>query len=362
MRDRVIFIPARKGNGKNMRELGGQPLLEWTILAALHSGIGHPWVSTDCPEAAKLAGDLGVHIHHRSEETAGDQASTESALLEFASVPGHWRHLVMVQPTSPFVRPEHIAEAFGHLENNRSVVSVVRAKKFRWDQLGPTNYTLSKRPRRQDWHGEFYENGAIYGTSRPGLLTSSCRVTGDAHQMVVGDGLADQIEIDDEADWELAEAVVARRGVGLFATDCDGVLTDGTYAYTRQGDRGRSFNTRDGAALARVDCSKLVISTDYHAATDARTQKLGVDYLGGCSNKGAALKRIRQGENLPPRGVAFIGDDLNDLPAFEQAFWTFAPADAHPKVRAAARVRLASRGGEGCVAEAIDLLEALGEL
>ncbi|CAK0830683.1 unnamed protein product [Prorocentrum cordatum] len=86
----VAVVPARGGSVsvplKNIKELGGRPLLDWCVRSALDSGVfAEVWVSTDHDGIAAAAERSGARVHRRAPETATNTASTESALVDFAN-------------------------------------------------------------------------------------------------------------------------------------------------------------------------------------------------------------------------------------------------------------------------------------
>lgn len=101
------LIPARAGSerlkGKNTRPFAGRPLIDWTLDAALGSGLlGTVAVTTDDPAVAALASARGVSVIDRPAELAGSQASVYDAIAHALGVLGHdWDYLVLLQPTSP---------------------------------------------------------------------------------------------------------------------------------------------------------------------------------------------------------------------------------------------------------------------
>ena len=101
------LIPARAGSerlrGKNTRPFAGRPLVDWTLDAALGSGLLETVaVTTDDPGAAALASARGVTVIDRPAELAGSDASIYDAIAHALGVlDGGWDYLVLLQPTSP---------------------------------------------------------------------------------------------------------------------------------------------------------------------------------------------------------------------------------------------------------------------
>jgi YrbI family 3-deoxy-D-manno-octulosonate 8-phosphate phosphatase len=160
-----------------------------------------------------------------------------------------------------------------------------------------------------------------------------------------------------------AEGVRARAArVRLLCVDVDGVLTDAGMYYGPDGEVLKKFNTRDGMGLARVreaGVAVAIISGEDSAIVHARAAKLRIDdVLCGVSNKRTAIDELRARHKLDLEEVAFIGDDLNDLPALECVGLACAVADAAEPVRAIAQYVTQRRGGDGAVRELCEFLIA----
>src|SRR5699024_6342155 len=105
------------------------------------------------------------------------------------------------------------------------------------------------------------------------------------------------------------------------------------------------------ARLRRAGVPMLILSTETNRVVAERAAKLRVEVRHGVEDKAAALHEWMSGHGLDPDRVAFVGNDVNDLPAMAQVGWPIAVADARAEVLAAARVTLTARGGHGAVRE-----------
>jgi 3-deoxy-D-manno-octulosonate 8-phosphate phosphatase (KDO 8-P phosphatase) len=82
----------------------------------------------------------------------------------------------------------------------------------------------------------------------------------------------------------------------------------------------------------------------------------------GIDDKGAAFREILAGEGLEPHEVAYMGDDVSDLPVIAEAGLSAAPADAPIEVRSAAFMITTAPGGKGCLREFLEaILKARGD-
>lgn len=176
-------IPARGGSKgiprKNLAELGGRPLLHWVVNAALGANLlDGVLVSTDDDEIARFALGCGAEVHRRSSRSSSDTASTEDAVREVLSDRVDIGTVVLVQATSPMTESTDIDRAviMWRESGRASVVSVTRQRMFRWADAGMAlNYDPHLRPRRQEWPGELFENGALYVSQRDAYVVDDCR-------------------------------------------------------------------------------------------------------------------------------------------------------------------------------------------
>jgi 3-deoxy-D-manno-octulosonate 8-phosphate phosphatase (KDO 8-P phosphatase) len=147
--------------------------------------------------------------------------------------------------------------------------------------------------------------------------------------------------------------------------DVDGTLTDGTITYTANGTELKSFHARDGAGiklLPKAGITAAIVSGRSSKATQKRAAELGIaEVHQGVSDKVATLDALRKRLGLEMTEVAFVGDDLTDVPAMRAAGFSAAPGDADPEARRVATYVCNAHGGRGAVREAIEhLLRSLG--
>jgi len=153
--------------------------------------------------------------------------------------------------------------------------------------------------------------------------------------------------------------------VRLFVMDVDGTLTDGTITYTAEGIELKSFHARDGAGiklLSRAGIEPAIVSGRASPAVRRRAAELGIArVMEGVKEKLPAVDALRRELGLPWEAVAFVGDDLTDVPPMRVAGFSAAPADAAIEVRRVATHVCLLPGGRGAVREAIEtLLRRLG--
>lgn len=150
------------------------------------------------------------------------------------------------------------------------------------------------------------------------------------------------------------------REVTWLLLDVDGVLTDGRLLYGPDGSVLKPFNPKDGLGikLAMQEGLKVGLLTGRKDAGVARrAEELGLDeVISGRSDKRPAFADFLDRNHLEARQVAYVGDDLTDLPVLARCGLGFAPADAVAEVKARAHRVLRQPGGRGAVREAVELL------
>jgi 3-deoxy-D-manno-octulosonate 8-phosphate phosphatase (KDO 8-P phosphatase) len=164
-----------------------------------------------------------------------------------------------------------------------------------------------------------------------------------------------------------ADLAARARRVRLLLFDVDGVLTDGTILLDAEGRESKRFSIKDGSALVWARQAGLltgVLSARSAAATSERARQLGMTIVRQqAGDKAATFADILSEYGLAADEVAYMGDDLMDLPVLRQAGLSAAPADAAETVRA--RVHYVTRlpGGAGAARELIEhVLDAQGLL
>jgi 3-deoxy-D-manno-octulosonate 8-phosphate phosphatase (KDO 8-P phosphatase) len=148
--------------------------------------------------------------------------------------------------------------------------------------------------------------------------------------------------------------------IKLLLMDCDGVLTDGRIWIFENGEDQKGFHTRDGLGIDlwhRAGLESGIISGRNSRALERRAQSLGVKYLWqGRDDKRRAFADTLTQAQVNGDQVAFIGDDLTDLPLMLQSGLALAVGDAVAEVKARAHYVTTANGGYGAVREAIELM------
>ena len=150
--------------------------------------------------------------------------------------------------------------------------------------------------------------------------------------------------------------------IKLLALDVDGVLTDGSIYISPAGEVFKGFNAKDGMGISCAMRSGLqiaVITGRQSPIVERRCEELGITLLQqGVKDKRLALQQMAQKLGLVREEIAYMGDDLNDIPAFKASGLNLVPADAAIEVMAVADIITKASGGRGAVREAITMILA----
>jgi CMP-N,N'-diacetyllegionaminic acid synthase len=224
------IVPARGGSkgvpGKNVRPLAGQTLLEYTARAARESGVlDRVILSTDAAEIAEAGRRAGLEVPFMRPASLGADDTPMLPVIQhvldaLASCGSSPDIVVLLQPTSPLRRPEHIREAVAMLRETKadSVVTVVEVPRhlspdyvmrINDGRLEPFLPEGARVTRRQDARSAYSRDGTVYAFWRAtiersgGIYGDDCRpLLLDAHQ---------SLSIDTQADWDAAERLLAGR-------------------------------------------------------------------------------------------------------------------------------------------------------
>ena len=155
--------------------------------------------------------------------------------------------------------------------------------------------------------------------------------------------------------------------VRLVIFDVDGVLTDGSLYLGDDGQEYKAFHSRDGHGMTMLQESGVAIGIITGRSSQVvrlRMESLGVRHVHqGQRDKRAAYEQLKTDLGLGDDEVAFVGDDVVDLPVMRRVGLAIAVQDAHPAVKQHAHWQTPSRGGRGAARDVCELLmEAQGTL
>lgn len=154
--------------------------------------------------------------------------------------------------------------------------------------------------------------------------------------------------------------------IRLLLMDCDGVLTDGRITLIGDGDEEKSFHTRDGHGLVLLHRAGLrsgIISGRTSSLVERRARELGMSYVKqGTWDKIKEYEEVLAEAGVESEEVAFIGDDVTDIPLMNRSELAVAVADASEETRMNAHYITSLPGGFGAVREVCELiLKAQGQ-
>ena len=233
----VAFIPARQGSkrvpGKNVRVLGGHPLIAYTIAPALDSGVFESVVvSTDLEEIAEISRHYGAEVPFlRPPQFAGDTSPDiewlEHTLTELKRGGRSWDCFSLLRPTSPFRTASTIRRAWAHFIGQDGVDSLRAVEKCAqhpgkmWVINGDRMSPLLQSPAGQLWHSTPYQALPPVYVQNASLEIAWTRVVFE-RRTIAGDVLVpfltegyEGFDINDRHDWMVAERLLADGEVKL---------------------------------------------------------------------------------------------------------------------------------------------------
>lgn len=221
MKEAIAIITARGGSKriprKNVKEFCGKPILQYSIEAALASGIfDEVMVSTDDEEIARIAKEAGASVPFmRSEKTSNDYATTADVLMEvlgkYQELEQQFSYTCCIYPTAPFVTKEKLQSAFEKIkEQKASQLTPVVAYSFppqrcvviregKIEMLHPEH----RNTRSQDLESYYHDCGQFYFYDTKELIKQNGTITENIIPMVLSE--LEVQDIDNESDWALAE-------------------------------------------------------------------------------------------------------------------------------------------------------------
>ena len=150
--------------------------------------------------------------------------------------------------------------------------------------------------------------------------------------------------------------------IKLLLMDCDGVMTDGRIMLLENGDEQKTFNVRDGHGIVlfhRAGLKTGIISGRSSSFVQKRAWELGMPQefvWQGCHNKIETFEDVLSRAKLEVSELAFIGDDVTDIPIMQRVGLAVAVAEAEGETKRAAHYVTKRNGGHGAVREVIDLI------
>jgi YrbI family 3-deoxy-D-manno-octulosonate 8-phosphate phosphatase len=393
----LALIPARGGSkgipGKNIKNLGGYPLIAYSIAAGLRSSsVTRTLVSTDDPEIAEVARRYGAEVPFirpadLAQDNTRDLPVFQHTLGWLNDQEGYQPDLVVqLRPTSPFRPLDLIDRSVQVLLDNpqaSSVRGVVPSKQNpykMWEvqsdgRMGPLLDLDQPEPYnmpRQELPSTFWQTGHIDVIRSEVILQGS--MSGSQIYACQIDPLY-SIDLDNQFDWQQAEILFSSleslivlpnqkssrlpEKVSLLVLDFDGVLTDDRVYTNQHGEETVAAHRGDGMGISRLKeagVKVMILSKEKNPVVKARADKLGIQAYSGIDDKEMQLKKILNEMNIPGKEVVYLGNDINDLPCFPLVGLAAAVADSHPDVLSRAGLITRKKGGYGAVREICELI------
>jgi len=156
------------------------------------------------------------------------------------------------------------------------------------------------------------------------------------------------------------KVVEKMRKVKMLLLDVDGVMTDGRIVMDSQGRELKHFNVRDGHGLVMVQrhgISVGILTVRKSDVVEHRARDLKItEVYQGALNKKEVFEKILEKNHLKPEDIAYMGDDIVDIPVLKRVGFSVAVADALEVVKKAVDYVTVSKGGQGAVREVCDML------
>lgn len=156
------------------------------------------------------------------------------------------------------------------------------------------------------------------------------------------------------------EALEKAKAIKLVIFDVDGVLTNGNMYFSSDGNEYKAFNSQDGyglVALIKTGVKVAIITGRQSEIVRLRAAELGIEYVyQGYSDKLLAYRELKYKLKLDDLHIAYVGDDVMDLPVMMQVGLAIAVKNAHPLVKQQIRWRTRRKGGNGAVRDVCDFI------
>ncbi len=402
MTEVLAIIPARGGSKgiprKNVRSFCGYPLIAYSIAAGLQAEtVTRVLVSTDDEEIAAVAREWGAETPFlRPAEFAQDKTTDLPVFvhaLEWLEKDEGYRPDVVVQlrPTSP-IRPVGLVDdavriLFQHPQAD-SVRGIVPAgqnphKMWRLPQgiHAPMQNLLEVEGIEEPYNAPrqilpdvYWQTGHI-DAIRPAAILNGSMSGKTIYPLLIDPNFT--VDLDNLRDWARAEWLALNGGlqmvwpgrakrpmpekIDLLVLDFDGVVTDNRVWVSEEGREMVAAWRSDSLIMGKLRAAGtdvVILSSEVNPVVAARARKMKVEAIHGVGldDKAEVLKTLLESRKIDPAHVAYIGNDLNDLPCFEVVGWAVAVSNAQPEVLRAADFVTGKPGGYGAVREVCDLI------
>ncbi len=402
MTEILAIIPARGGSKgiprKNIRPFCGYPLIAYSIAAGLQAQtVTRVLVSTDDEEIAAVARTWGAETPFlRPAEFAQDKTTDLPVFahaLEWLEKHEGYRPNVVVQlrPTSP-IRPVGLVDDAVRIllqhpdaDSVRGIVPAGQNPHKMWRLPGGIDSPMKNlldvegieepyNAPRQILPDVYWQTGHI-DAIRPAAILNGSMSGRNIYPLLIDPNFT--VDLDNLRDWARAEWLALNGGlemvwpgrakrpmpaqIDLLVLDFDGVVTDNRVWVNEDGREMVAAWRSDSLIMSKLRAAGtevVILSSEVNPVVAARARKMKVEAIHGIGleDKAEVLKNLLESRKINPAHVAYIGNDLNDLPCFDVVGWAVAVSNAQPEVLRAADFVTSKPGGHGAVREVCDLI------
>lgn len=147
---------------------------------------------------------------------------------------------------------------------------------------------------------------------------------------------------------------ISLKNIQAIIFDFDGIFTDNKVTVAEDGKESVTCNRADGLGIKMLRENKiplLILSTESNQVVGRRAQKLALEVIQGIEDKKDALLIYCKKNEINPKNVMYVGNDVNDYEVMKIVGYPVAPKDAHPEIRRMAKYIINKKGGEGVAKE-----------
>lgn len=217
----LAVIPARAGSrgipNKNIRIIGGHPLIYYSIKNALSSElITDVVISTDSPEVRIIAGQMGASCKWRDEKLCGDAVTLDSVIADAIPTNQEFDYIVTMQPTSPTLEVKTLDRAIRYTIDNDldTVISAINAPHLSWGEKdGKKVPNYEKRLNRQYLPACYLETGAFV-ISKASVVTPESRIGAKVDVFEVSE--AEAVDVDTFEDLKSVSSLLNKQKVAIY--------------------------------------------------------------------------------------------------------------------------------------------------
>lgn len=217
----LAVIPARAGSkgipNKNIRIIGGHPLIYYSINNALQSKyITDIIVTTDSPEIQIIATQMEVKYKLRRQELCGDAVTLDAVIADAIPDSEEWDYVITMQPTSPTLSVETLDRAIKYAidHNLDTLISVINTPHLSWSEKEGNKVPNYKKRLNRQYLPPYYKETGAFMISRASVVTSETRIGQNVNVFEIAESEA--IDIDDFYDLHNAAMILDKRKVAIY--------------------------------------------------------------------------------------------------------------------------------------------------